>query len=332
MSGSARRPDLIGAAFGAFLLLATFGVAAKVLLSDGDASGGTLGRVIPGFAREPAVEGQDHDEYFSLGGPGLGAPLPPLYYDGPRELVAPAPHEPDELSLPGLGVRTRLLRLDKRPDGRMQVPGDFALAGWYVRGPAPGQTGPAIIAGHRDSRRGAAVFARLDELEAGDRISVRRGDGHVVAFVVRRVASYPKDAFPTAEVYGDTAGPELRLITCDGDFDRGRGSYRENLVVYATADPATLPADPGPAAPRETPVGDPGEAASPGPDAPGSPTPGQPSQSPSAPPASPGPPPGGEPGPQPQPQPQPTPTPRPSGLPTEDGSPSPRPSGGVPLP
>lgn len=333
MSGSARRPDLIGAAFGAFLLLATFGVAAKVLLSDGDASGGTLGRFIPDFAREPAVEGQDHEEYFSLGGPGLGAPLPPLFYDGPRELVAPAPHEPDELSLPGLGVRTRLLRLDKRPDGRMQVPGDFSLAGWYVRGPAPGQTGPAIIAGHRDSRRGAAVFARLDQLERGDRISVRRGDGHVVSFVVRRVASYPKDAFPTAAVYGDTDEPELRLITCDGDFDRRRGSYRENLVVYATADPATLPADPGPAAPRETPLGDPGEGAAPRPTTSAGPTPNEPAQGPpdSPTPTSPS---AEEPQSQPQPQqdPQPEPTPRPSGLPTEEGTPSPRPSGGVPLP
>jgi hypothetical protein len=29
------------------------------------------------------------------------------------------------------------------------------------------------------------------------------------------------------------AWPALRLITCGGTFDRDRGSYRDNLVVYA---------------------------------------------------------------------------------------------------
>jgi hypothetical protein len=28
----------------------------------------------------------------------------------------------------------------------------------------------------------------------------------------------------------------LRLITCGGEFDRARGSYRENLVVFARLD------------------------------------------------------------------------------------------------
>jgi hypothetical protein len=28
--------------------------------------------------------------------------------------------------------------------------------------------------------------------------------------------------------------PQLRLITCDGPFDRSTGHYTENLVVFAT--------------------------------------------------------------------------------------------------
>jgi hypothetical protein len=34
-------------------------------------------------------------------------------------------------------------------------------------------------------------------------------------------------------VYGPTALPELRLITCTGDFDRSAHSYLDNLVVTA---------------------------------------------------------------------------------------------------
>ena len=60
-------------------------------------------------------------------------------------------------------------------------------------------------------------------------------------FAVTRVEQYPKDAFPTAAVYGPVPGPELRLITCGGTFDRQAGSYRDNIVVYATALPHDAP-------------------------------------------------------------------------------------------
>ena len=313
MEGSGRRPDLVGAAFGAFLVLAVLAVAVRVRRRHPPGAPAALGELVPPLAGGAAAQeraGGDA-EHVSLGGPGLAHPLPPLYYDGPREVVPPAAHEPGALAIPELGVESPLLRLDKRPDGRMQVPGDFSLAGWYVRGPAPGQTGPAVIAGHLDSRRGPAVFARLGELAEGDEILVRRGDGHVVRFTVSRVASYPKDAFPTEEVYGNTEGPELRLITCDGDFDRRSRSYAENLVVYAVADPATLPSDPGTPAPADTP--------SPAPPT-GTPSPEGPAGTPS--PESPGP----------AASPSTSPREDETGLPTEDPTPSPRPSGGVRLP
>jgi hypothetical protein len=46
---------------------------------------------------------------------------------------------------------------------------------------------------------------------------------------------YRKSRFPTTAVYGPAPGPELRLITCGGTFDRARRSYLSNVVVYAVA-------------------------------------------------------------------------------------------------
>ena len=34
-------------------------------------------------------------------------------------------------------------------------------------------------------------------------------------------------------MFGPVPEAALRLITCAGDFDRARGSYRDNLVVFA---------------------------------------------------------------------------------------------------
>ena len=60
-----------------------------------------------------------------------------------------------------------------------------------------------------------------------------RSDGTTVRFTAYRVERFSKSAFPTEEVYGNTADPELRLVTCGGDFDRAARSYRDNVVVFA---------------------------------------------------------------------------------------------------
>jgi sortase (surface protein transpeptidase) len=140
---------------------------------------------------------------------------------------------PVRLAIPSIGVATELTRLGVDPTGRLVPPEDFAVAGWFAAGPAPGAVGPAVLAGHVDSRRGPAVFFRLGEVPVDSQVLVTREDGTTVHFTVTRVEQHPKDAFPTAEVYGPSAGAELRLITCGGDFDRGQRSYEDNVVVYA---------------------------------------------------------------------------------------------------
>jgi sortase (surface protein transpeptidase) len=152
----------------------------------------------------------------------------------PEQVAAPGPGSvPVRLVIPVIGVATPLVRLGLEPGGAMQVPGDFATAGWFAGGPVPGQLGPAVIAGHVDSRTGPAVFYRLRDLHPGHTIMVERADGNRLRFVVEQVRSYPKAGFPTAAVFGPVPSAALRLITCTGDFDRARGSYRDNLVVFA---------------------------------------------------------------------------------------------------
>jgi Sortase domain len=140
---------------------------------------------------------------------------------------------PVRLVIPAIGVATPLVRLGLDPGGAMAVPADYDEAGWFAGGPAPGQLGPAVIAGHVDSRTGPAVFYRLRDLRPGDQVQVARADGTRLRFVVERVRSYPKTRFPTAAVFGPVPAAALRLITCAGDFDHARGSYRDNLVVFA---------------------------------------------------------------------------------------------------
>jgi LPXTG-site transpeptidase (sortase) family protein len=141
---------------------------------------------------------------------------------------------PTRLKVQAIGLDTSLETLKLGPDGELIPPKSFPKAGWYADGTLPGDTGPAVIAGHVDSKRGPAVFYKLRELTKGDRIEVVRG-GQIVRFTVTSTAWYPKNKFPTDDVYGPTPDRQLRLITCGGVFDRSLRSYKDNLVVYAVA-------------------------------------------------------------------------------------------------
>lgn len=170
-------------------------------------------------------------------------PAPPKWRDGAvaapsaaaTRAAAPSRPElkpPTRVRVPRLGIDSTLVGLRLGADGELQAPKDFQQAGWYAQGTVPGEVGPAVIAGHVDSQNGPAVFYRLVELQAGDRIEVQRA-GAWIPFRVVSTAHYPKDTFPTATVYGPTPTAELRLITCGGTFDESRRSYRDNIVVYA---------------------------------------------------------------------------------------------------
>jgi hypothetical protein len=140
---------------------------------------------------------------------------------------------PVRLRIRALRVDSTLQRLGRQDDGTVAVPERADVAGWYEDGPRPGQPGPAVILGHVDSRTGPGVFVDLSKLKRGTEIRVDRADGSTVTFRVRKVAQTAKTRFPTDLVYAPSLDPSLRLVTCGGSFDRTRGSYRDNVIVYA---------------------------------------------------------------------------------------------------
>ena len=169
----------------------------------------------------------------AAGAAALPAPSGPIVAP-PQSSESTSPASPVSLTIPLIGVKTRLITLGLAAGGAMQVPSSTSVAGWYSRSPRPGAVGSAIIVGHIDSLTGPGVFYRLPELRPGDRIYVQRADRTTAEFRVTVVQTYPKDRFPTRTVYGPTPDAELRLITCGGAFDAATRHYLSNIVVYAT--------------------------------------------------------------------------------------------------
>jgi hypothetical protein len=83
-----------------------------------------------------------------------------------------------------------------------------------------------------DSYTGPSVFYDLRYLTTGQVVRVIRADGSVATFTVDGVREVAKATFPSAQIYGNTRYPGLRLITCGGPFDTATRQYLDNIIVY----------------------------------------------------------------------------------------------------
>jgi LPXTG-site transpeptidase (sortase) family protein len=143
---------------------------------------------------------------------------------------------PTRIAIPAIGVDSSVMQLGLNPDGTLQVPpyDKNAPAGWYRGSPTPGELGPSVILGHVDTfKAGPVVFYRLAQLHPGNQVIIHRQDGRTATFVVDRVENIPKDNFPTLKVYGNTDRPELRIVTCGGEYNQAKHDYTDNTVVFA---------------------------------------------------------------------------------------------------
>ncbi|WP_418958747.1 class F sortase [Streptomyces tritici] len=159
------------------------------------------------------------------------APAPAARTVAPLSRSAPV-----RVQVPSAGVDTGagpVLKLGLAADGTVEVPSveQADRIGWYTKGVTPGETGPAVLIGHFDTERGPAVLKDVAKVRVGDPVTVTRADGTRAVFTVRALEQVDKKAFPTRKVYGDTARPELRLITCGGELVDGHRP--DNIIVYA---------------------------------------------------------------------------------------------------
>lgn len=165
----------------------------------------------------------------SIVAPSAPADTPPVTPEGALLLLPPS--RPAGLEVPAIGVGTGpLVELALTPNGAMEVPSKATSVGWYAAGVTPGEAGTSIIAGHTDYGYLRGAFYRLHELHAGDTISVPREDGWTAVFTAYRLDTYPPGTRATDLVIAATQMAELRLITCQGDYD---GTAKRDIVVVS---------------------------------------------------------------------------------------------------
>ncbi len=144
---------------------------------------------------------------------------------------ATAPIMPTRLRIPALSIDTNVEELGLY-NGAMDVPTNIWNAGWLKSGARPGQTGNAVIDGHKDSVRGTALFWKLGNLTPGDKIYVSDQDGYELTFEVSQVQSYGLKEMPLGRIFGPSTEKQLNLISCYGTFVRDQHTYDRRVVVY----------------------------------------------------------------------------------------------------
>lgn len=145
-----------------------------------------------------------------------------------------APDEPRILTIDSIDVRARILPMGVNPDNSMQAPVNIYDSGWYNRSAKPGQAGASVIDAHASGPTRQGLFAYLDTLKQGDRVSVERGDGETLNYEVMMVETVSLSAIDMEKVlrpYGD-ATEALNLITCAGQWLQDQRTYDQRAIVY----------------------------------------------------------------------------------------------------
>lgn len=141
--------------------------------------------------------------------------------------------EPKILNIPKIGISANIESVGIDNQGRMDVPKLPEDAGWYNQGFRVGQKGSAVIAGHLDTSTGApAVFYNLNQLEAGDEVTVIGTDNKEIRFKVFKKDLFDFDKIPLEQVFASQDRVGINLITCNGSFDAASKNYSKRLVVY----------------------------------------------------------------------------------------------------
>jgi hypothetical protein len=179
----------------------------------------------------------------ALGAPPASSPTTAPVVPGllPAVTARPAfpaaePHRspPVHLAVPDLGMDADIDAVGVQPDGQMTLPADVDRVGWYRFGPAPGDDGPAVIAGHVDDReQGLGAMAPLREAAVGEEVRVDDGAGTTSRWRIVSRELIEKEALPLDRLFARDGPPRLTLITCAGPFLPELASYRDNVVVVA---------------------------------------------------------------------------------------------------
>jgi Sortase domain len=176
----------------------------------------------------------DHAHDRSAGGATTSERDPAAPVVPARRAGAPRSEVPTRSVLPN-GTVVPIRPVDTARDGRLAVPEDVKVAGWWRGGSRLGDPfGSTLLAAHVDSfTQGLGPYASLLSVQPGQQITV--SSTHLTQdFAVVSLALVPRGTLARHPRFFSARGPRrLTLVTCAGPYLPTHGGYQNLAVITA---------------------------------------------------------------------------------------------------
>ncbi len=149
-----------------------------------------------------------------------------------------AADRPRYLSIPKLSItNARVIAVGLSSSGQLQTPSSIYDVAWYTGSSKPGTGGTMLLDGHNGGPTKVGVFKHLDQLVAGDIITIERGDGAIFNYSVVESETYKlQDA--NQQMNRMLTSPEpgkesISIITCTGEWSQVQRTYLSRQFLRA---------------------------------------------------------------------------------------------------
>ena len=162
-----------------------------------------------------------------------GTPPDVLASDNASFSSQPMPN-PKTMTIEKIGLKdVEVIPVTADANTHMPTPPGAKGVTWFKDGPSPGWDYNAIISGHNYFNGEEGTFARLRELEEGDKVEFKYEDDSIGYFEVFHKERYPEDGCPDSTMENKPPA-RTTLITCDGERKEG-GGYPYRIIFHLSA-------------------------------------------------------------------------------------------------
>ena len=126
-----------------------------------------------------------------------------------------SPDVPRVLRIPKLNLAARIRQVGSTLNNEPISPKNTSDVGWYESSSKLGDEGAALLNGHLQGPTRPGIFRNIQTLEAGDKITVERGDGKIFTYVVSRTQTYSGGQIDMSAAINsiEPSKPGLNLLT-----------------------------------------------------------------------------------------------------------------------
>ena len=118
--------------------------------------------------------------------------------------------------------------------GAIQAPTNIFDSGWYTGSAKPGTAGAGLIDAHASGATRQGLFAYLDTLKDGDKLSVEVGNGESLNYAVVHKETVDLKTIDVGALLKPYQGVKegINLITCAGTWLPDEATYDKRVLIY----------------------------------------------------------------------------------------------------